>query len=270
MGRNAILVVSALIFLRVSTVQQRGDCPQCNQELAHFFQGDENCTRQKRDPREIIERAIQAHGGKENLLRSTRTSTKTRGCIFQKGMSINYMAQSSEELPTRLRAELNLEGATPSPRTIIVVNGNLGWEKAGEKEAVALDENGLADATTGLYERYALCLFPLLEERTYTLTTVAEVKTKERSLIGVSVSATGKRPLQLYFDKATGLIAKRVTINTVSGLVHEEHLLDYKDFGGLLYPTRWVAYDGKEKIRELRIIDIDFVAQERPALFKKP
>jgi hypothetical protein len=43
-----------------------------------------------------------------------------------------------------------------------------------------------------------------------------------------------------------------------------------KEFDGVKYPTRRVAYRGNEKNREVNLIELKFHHREEPAAFQKP
>jgi hypothetical protein len=218
----------------------------------------------------ILERAVRAHGGEETLLRTKRIATRTKGKLFKEGRAVSYTAVRRSEMPNRVRLDLFFETDSPKKHTVIVLNGDQGWKKEGSDGAIRLDEREIVQIRRGIYHERVTRLFGLSNKEEFSLKALEERVMDGKSLVGISVQAKGQQPMELYFDRQNGLLTRAVMGKGEDGRVYEEQYLAYKDFNGLKFPTRWIGYGGKEKIREVQLIEIQFHSEDDATAFGKP
>src|SRR5262245_46701396 len=133
----------------------------------------------------------------------------------------------------------------------------------------------LAEMLTEMNRMWATSLTPLLTGDEFQLATAKEKVVNGRPAAGVAVR-NGKRPVvTLYFDKETGLLAKReATVKDPAGgdteVLEEAVVSDYQEAGGLKFHTKVVVTcDGKPFYRA-EVSRPRVVEKPDPKLFDKP
>lgn len=201
------------------------------------------------DARAIIERAVKAHGQTAGAEPAVTTWTE-KITLELAGQTLNLDTNWTVRAPDKLRLQMAVAFQGTTLDLLIVVNGEKMWflvngqvqEGAGTQLAEMLGE---------MNRMWATSLTPLLADDTFQLATAKEKAVNGRPAAGVAVR-NGKRPVvTLYFDKETGLLAKREALvkdaYTDDKEVLEEVLVsDYKEADGRKYHTRLVVIrDGK-------------------------
>src|SRR5262249_24840105 len=146
----------------------------------------------------------------------------------------------------------------------VVRNGDKVWINVnGQDVSGLLDQKKLlAEVKEQVYaERVAGLLF--LGENGYELSPLGEVKVEDRPAVGVRVSSKGHRDVNLYFDKAKGLLVKTEArswdFTSNQEATDEKILLDYKEMDGYLQPTRLLVNRDGKRLMELDIEEIKHV-----------
>ena len=103
---------------------------------------------------------------------------------------------------------------------------------------------------------------------------LGEVKVDGQPALGIRVSSKGHRDVNLYFDKAKGLLVKVETrdVDLLTGqeVTTEKIMSDYKEVGGLLRPSKVrVLRDGK-KLMDLEMEEVKLVDKFDKEFFDKP
>jgi hypothetical protein len=166
--------------------------------VAHPHRADE--------PKDIVERAIQAHGGADQLARTT-----TNRIVFEgKGAGGTLRGDWSTQTPDRLKLRAQLDNAPGGQMAVaLVLAGGKAWRKENN---TAVEWDG-TDAVRGLwdsmlYENHVRSLLPLLRDPKFTLKSLPEVTVSGRPAIGVEASYPDRPDVELYFDKETHLLVK--------------------------------------------------------------
>src|SRR5262249_34125862 len=102
-----------------------------------------------------------------------------------------------------------------------------------------------------------------LKDKPYELAPLGETKVNSRPAVGVKVSSKGHKDVNLYFDRATGLLAKTETraldFQTSTEVAEETIVLDYQERDGYKAPKRILTnHDGK-KYLEAELLDYKFL-----------
>src|SRR6516225_4255275 len=82
--------------------------------------------------REIIAKAIKAHGGADNLTKLKASVSKTKGKYYGMGDGIDYTGETSVQLPDRIRNEVEADVNGQKFKFEQVVDGDKGWMKFGD------------------------------------------------------------------------------------------------------------------------------------------
>ncbi|MFN4259643.1 MAG: hypothetical protein ACK4RK_10110 [Gemmataceae bacterium] len=226
------------------------------------------------DPaRQLIRRALQAHGGADQLEQIRAEQLSFRGTIYLGEQGIPFTAETIYHLPNRFRNVLHYELRQQTGTLIQVLNGNQGW-LSSPGETRPFDDLMLAEVRERLYAYHVARLLPLLRDPSYQLTLLDATTIHERPAHGVRVRSAGHRDLQLYFDAATGLLVKtiRVTLDVQSRreLLQEEYYSDFREVNGVPRPSRLVVFQNGRLFLDGQIVAIRHLEQVDAQLFVKP
>src|SRR5262249_31121021 len=132
--------------------------------------------------------------------------TKSKGTLHIAGQDLPFTNQVSVQAP-RFKEVMELDAGGGKNVTVTsVFDGKQAWIKAGDKDIKVTDEILDEFKDAAYHMRLMQGLF--LKEKGVKLSLVGEAKVKGKPAVGVTVSREGKKDINLYFDKETGLTAK--------------------------------------------------------------
>jgi len=157
--------------------------------------------------RAIVEKAIQAEGGREKLARELGVHAKLRGTIhFLNGAAFTTDLYTYKQGQMKQVAEYDLQG---TKRVLtLVLNGRDAWV-AVDGQAQPLDEEALASTREEMYVAHVSSLLPLVKDKGFELSALRAGKVNGHAVAGVRVRSKGHPDVNLYFDRASGLLLKR-------------------------------------------------------------
>src|SRR5437660_224240 len=79
------------------------------------------------EPRDIVEKAIKAHGGTSALSKLKATREKMQGKFHQGGKSFEFTSETLIQLPNRFRTTLQADVSGRKLDLVQVLNGDEGW-----------------------------------------------------------------------------------------------------------------------------------------------
>lgn len=205
------------------------------------------------DARAVIDKAIKAYGGEEKLAKFKAESWKAKGTIQLGGAKLPYNAEYFFQQPDKYRFVMGMEFGGQKFELTAVLNGDKAWEKAMDQVQEMAKEK-LTEFRHQVYTIYISQLTPL-KDKAFTLASLGEIKVDGKPAAGVKVSRKDHRDVNLYFDKASGLLAKiesRVMDEFVMKEVTQEALFsNYFDKDGVKYfKTLTIKRDGNLFIEE--------------------
>jgi hypothetical protein len=226
----------------------------------------------------VIERHLKAVGGEEKLAKIKAATWKDKGKFFGLGdEGIDYTAETSALGTTKRKMSIQGEVANEKFSVVIVVSGDKGWTKT-EDEVEDMDKEELDEQKEQMFADWTAFINPsALKTDAFKLSPLGEIKIEDRPMIGVKATAKGRRDMNLYFDKETGLLRKTewqvkdTDGNVGGGEVQQEVLLsEYKDFDGVKVATKVsVKWAGKPYV-ESEQSDFQFHDKLDDAVFAKP
>jgi hypothetical protein len=211
------------------------------------------------NPQEVIRKAIQAHGGKENLAKYLRFRCRGKGYVTVGAINVPITFEFWYSFPdkTKLRVTVELPGERVTD--IRVCNGNQAWHKRGDttRKLTGLE---LKDVQEGAHVFYVCRLYPLLDASRFTLSQLGKSKINGRLAVGVKVSAKGHADLKLYFDKASALLVKiedHSLNESLQEVLLQDYLSNYQTIRGVKYPMKRVIHAGRDyvMVREFDTIE---------------
>ncbi|HTU20078.1 MAG TPA: hypothetical protein VMG10_18580 [Gemmataceae bacterium] len=215
--------------------------------------------------REVLARAIKAHGGAENLEKMKARIIKSKGKLIE----LEYTAQASIQMPKRS----NITAESKFGKFVQVINDDKAWIKLGELSRECTEQE-MAEMKEQLN---ATCIANLsvLADKEYKLSPLADEAVEGRPAIGMRVERKGFRDVCLYFDKENSLLLKmqsRIRDPLRGGLEFTAETLygDYREVDGLMIAFKsTIKYDGKV-YNEAEVTEAKAADKLDESVFDKP
>jgi hypothetical protein len=197
--------------------------------------------------REVIAKAIEAHGGEAEMKKLNANSTRMKGTVHVMSMEIAFTGDAAAQGMDKARIDLEIEVMNQKIRVTNVFNKDKGWTKLND-EIKEMTKDQLTEATEQAHARYVANLIPL-KDKAYTISLVGDDKVGNTPVSVVRVERKDRRDVTLSFDKKTHLLLKGETRvkDEMSGqeVTEESFYLEYND-KGLRQPKKIsVKRDGK-------------------------
>jgi hypothetical protein len=225
------------------------------------------------EPKDILAKAIKAHGGEELLTKNKAAQLKTKGKITLPGVGdVEFTQEVSYMVPDKLREAMELTIAGMSINTLTLVNGDKMVLEVNGKEMEVPDQAKTALKDVGHVMEIGR-LVPLKDKK-YELSLIGDDKVEGKKVVGIRVSAKDQKDVSVYFDKETGLIAKleyRGSDPATGKEVNEERIItEYsKSKSGVPQPKKIVVkHDGKQFL-EAEVLEITNLEKLDDGVFKK-
>jgi hypothetical protein len=223
--------------------------------------------------RAIIDKAIKAHGGGENLKKFQGSVSTFKGTFRGMGMELPMTGEISVSGKTRLKLDLTLDAGGQKIKIVNVVDGDKGWTKVGDA-VMDLGTDAMTEAKEQLHAGWVASLAPLVEDKGYSYTLVGDQEVGEKKVTVVRVSAKDRRDVTLYFDKATGLVVKhdaKVKDEATGQEVTEETVnSEFKDVQGTKAATKFVVTRDGKPFMDGEITDVQLSEKLDDGVFVKP
>src|SRR5262245_59829785 len=85
-------------------------------------------TASAQSPKEIIERAIRAHGGADALVKTKAMTQKASGRVNFQGIDVDATREAKWALPERVAWTVDLSAPQKKMKVQLVMNGLSGWQ----------------------------------------------------------------------------------------------------------------------------------------------
>jgi hypothetical protein len=223
-------------------------------------------------PREVIDKALKAHGGKERLakLKSLAVQAKLQGTLRQPVEVALTTETFAQEGKFKSVTEITFMGQNISQAQ--GYDGENFWITINGME-YKLDDKAIAEIKEQLYAEQVVDM-SFFKGEGYELSPLGEVKVEDKPAIGIRVSTKGHRDLNLFFDKESGLLVKTesrvLDILSKQEVTEEKVLSDYKKFDELMRPSKISIYHDGKKVIDLEVAEVKIVDKFDASLFTKP
>jgi hypothetical protein len=213
--------------------------------------------------RAIVEQAVKAHGGEERLARARADKVKYRGTLFVPGaLPVPFVAETTVQLPSQYKTVMEVTPAKGDKHTFVhLVNGDKITLLVDGQPPRQTDPAALAELRDTMQLDRAARLVPLLQDRSYELGVLDEIKVNDRPAVGVRVAGRGRKELRLYFDKELGLLVKTEHLlddGNGKRVRLERYFGDFKDIGGYKRPLKVLALHDGKKVLEAEVFDVKY------------
>jgi hypothetical protein len=234
------------------------------------------CTRatpaQQDEARALVEKAIKAHGGSEALGRIHADRVKFKGSLVLPGHTAPFLAETTTQLPSKYKYIIEINNDGDKHTIVHVVNGDKIYITLDGRSHQA-DLAQVAEIRSGLELERAKRLLPLLEDKSYQLAVLEELKVNERPAVGIRITGRGRKEMRLYFDKEYGLLIRAENrLDDGKGKEIRQHFFfgEFKDIGGYKRPTKLRAYRDGRQIMEAELLDAKVLDKVDETEFAKP
>jgi hypothetical protein len=220
----------------------------------------------EKEAKEILNRAIKAHGGAAALTRAAQLKRTDVGNQVVLARAVPFTSQVVRSLPDKVRLTVEAAGT----KTVLVLNGEKAWQSDGGPAAELLPARA-SEVRDEAYVDYVATLVPLTKAG-YTLSSLPKAKVGGEAVAGIKAVHKGRPDVRLYFSEKTGLLAKIEREARVAGLkVDQEYLYGaYKDFDGVKLPTKQTVMINGKKFTEFTSGDVTFPVKLDEKTFAKP
>lgn len=225
------------------------------------------------EPKDIIEKAIKAHGGADVLLKYKATQAKNKGKIDIPGVGeVEFTQENATMQPDKLKESLELTVAGQKVSVLTLVNGDKAVIEVNGKEIDIPD--AAKDALKDLGYMMKVGRLSALTGKEFELSTIGEDKVEGKAVVGVRVSSKGHKDINLYFDKKTNLLAKveHRTADAMSGneVTEERIITEYgKTKDGVPIPKKIIVKRDGKQFLEAEVVEMNFLEKLDDSEFKK-
>jgi hypothetical protein len=248
-----------------------------------------------KDANAIVDKAIKALGGEEQLGKIKAASWKTKGTITIMGNERENTTQVTMMGLDHFRQELEGEFNGNKFRGVTLLAGDKGVRMFGENRT-EMDKAAVANQQWTVY----LAVIPItilpLKGKEFKVEAIGEEMVGGKPAVGIKVTVPGSKAntpdtkvtasdskvtapegkdFKLYFDKESGLPVKLVA--KVAGFqggefTQETTFSDYKEMGGIQKATKIVSKRNGEKFMEQEITEFKVLDKDKvdPKTFTEP
>ena len=226
------------------------------------------------DPKEIVAKAIKAHGGEETLAKLQAGQARNKGKIDFPGVGeIEFNQEVSYMLPDKFKESLEMQIAGQKISVLTLASGDtITIEANGQK--IDLPEGAKAAIKDAGQLMKVGRLVPIVREKGYELSLIGDVKVEGKDAVGVRVSKKDAKDINLFFDKQTFLLAKlehRTSDPMTGNEVNEERIVEgyQKGDDGIPLPKKVIVKRDGKKFMEAEVLEAKLLEKLDESEFKK-
>jgi hypothetical protein len=223
------------------------------------------------DAKAIIEKAIKAHGGEENLKKYQAGRSKAKGKLETQFGELEITVETAYQLPDKMKEAAEFEVMGKQIKTVALINGDKVSVEANGNDIDPSD--AVKEALHDGAKRLSMARLLPLREKKFDLSVIGESKILDKPAIGIKVSAKGMKDVSLYFDKKTNLLVKVEgrTKDPMSGeeISEERVIAEYNTKDTMPTPKKVIINRDGKKYLELDIQEIKYLEKIDEAEFKK-
>src|ERR1700722_5215865 len=225
-------------------------------------------------PKDIIAKAIKAHGGEEALSKKKAGTSKGKGKINIPGAGeVEFSQESAHMLPDKFKESIEMSIGGQNINVLTMVNGDKTTLVVNGKEMDLPDVMKESLKNAGHMLKVGK-LVPLIKEKEYELSLIGEDKVEGKAAIGIRIVAKDKKDISAYFYKDTNLLAKiEIRTNdpfTQKEINEERIILEYmKSKDGIPVPKKVIVKHDGEKFLEIEMSEVELHEKLDESEFKK-
>jgi outer membrane lipoprotein-sorting protein len=227
---------------------------------------------QNSDATAVVDKAIVAVGGEENLRKTAAMTWKSKGKVTFGGNEFEFEGQITVEGLDHYRAEFEGESNGAPFRSVVVLNGKRGWRKLGENRS-EMNDSAIARERRNIYLQIIPVTLLPLKTADFKLETVADEKVGDKPAAVIKVVGPDGKDFTIYFDKESGMPVKLVA--RVTGFGGDEYsqettFSNYKEFAGIKKATNFQSKRDGVRFDDVDLIEFRTLDKVDPESFTEP
>jgi hypothetical protein len=226
------------------------------------------------DPKEVIDKAIQALGGEAKIARvaAKAIETKAKGKLSFFGNLSDFTTTTTTMGLNRFREEFRGVSDGDEVTGVTILNGDEAWRKLGDA-ANKLPDTKLANQKRIAYLAIVPAILLPLKGKDFQIQSARETKVDNKLAVAVMILGPEKKDFELFFDQESGLPVKMLAAITPFGgdqFMEETTYGNYKDFGGVKRATKIEHKRDGVKFMDLELTDVKVLDKVDPKTFAEP
>jgi hypothetical protein len=231
-------------------------------------------SREAKNARSILEKAIAAHGGADKLEKYQIIRSKSHGTMMINNFRCAVSGHEIIERPDKIRQVFSALDGVIREDVIMVLNGAKLWAtNCRNKMNYELTSKRVIDACRHEMQLECYCLGDFLAEG-YELTNLGEFEVRGNDTIGIRATKKGQNDTSFYFHKGSYLTAKVESRVYDLGLSREadveRFILSYMTVDGVRHPQRVEVRRDRRFYSDLEITEIAPLESVDESVFAKP
>jgi hypothetical protein len=227
--------------------------------------------------RQLVEKAIQAHGGLAALTKLETASWNGRGLLYREGKEdkpLPFYGDWHAEKFEKYRYTYAFKGAGGNlPVTHGLLQGK-GWQTMRlNRGAEDLPERLSQAMKEEAHAWYVSRLAPLLQSD-YQLTLLPATQRDNRQILGIKVDRKPFKTIYLFFDKQKGYLTyldrKVADMDNQQEALMETSYLNFRKMGEAILPQSITLRQGKKLLMEIELEKVEPKSGFPARFFEKP
>jgi hypothetical protein len=233
------------------------------------------CADEQNDVSTLLDKAIKAHGGQDNLRKYPAVLLRGTGKLYTRGEEVAFNGAWAVQGRSQACFTMEYKIKNIQFKAVTVTNGSEAWFSLNDV-LLEVTKDDLTARKDALYAEWVTRLFPLKEkDQSFKVARLGELKIGDKPAVGINVSKKGHRDIHLFFDKSSGLLLKsacRVKDARVSDqeFLQENYYHDYKVVRGNRYASKLLAHKDGKLLMEIVLMEIQPKEKLDQGLFSKP
>ncbi len=221
------------------------------------------------DVQKIIDKAVKAHGGEANLAKFKAYHMHFKGTRDIQGNNVPYTQEVFFQFPDKLKETTTLDFMGQEIVSSMIVNGNeVSFTARGQDKPVSESfRKEMQEALHAARLRIALAL----NDKELKFAPLGEVQVNGKPAVGLKVSAKGRRDVNLFFDKESGLLVKgeRQFLQGDNEVREERIVEEFQEVQGVKIGKKMRLLRDGQKLLEVEVTKAKLLEKLDDALFKR-
>lgn len=201
-------------------------------------------------PKEIVEKAIAAQGGLDNLKKYPGGKETSKGKIFIGAVEATVEGEQTYLMPDMLKIVTKMEVGGMKVTIDQIFNAGQ-FKMTASIPTPPLSDAAKKEIKNTMNLHIASELYPLLDDKRFEMSVIDKPeKVKDKEVVGLLIKVKGESDLKFFFDAKTFVMVKieRKGLDFAEQEVNQEMLiLDHKKFDGILRVAKYeMLFDGKK------------------------
>lgn len=218
----------------------------------------------------IVDKAREALGGEDKLSKHHAATWKGKGTVRFMGQPLGYAGAWQTQAADQSHVSLDITIEKNTVPYAKGVGGDKVWVKIGQG-IQKLSKADVEELREEAYVRWLTTMLPLRDKQ-FKLEPLGELRVGDVDTVGLKVLIKGHRPVDLYFEKATGVLVKCVhpVRENERELIQETIWSVFEMQDGLRRPTRVVTTRDGNPYIDGELSDFRLVEKIDDGVFSMP